>query len=70
MTINWPTPEEDTEPKTFPKVWAEVRDKYADRNNPQLHAVVQLSADNESGEVTIPTFELSVDEYFEDDTDE
>ncbi len=70
VTINWPTPEEDTEPNTFPDVWEEVRDKYADRKNPQLHAVVQLSTDNEDEEITIPTFELSVDEYFEDDPDE
>ena len=67
--VNWPSPEEG-EVDTAPENLEEIRDKYADRKNPQLHATVQLASENESGEIIIPAFELSVDEYFEDGTGE
>ena len=67
--INWPTPEDGVE-TTAPDSLDFIREKYANRDDPQLQAEIKLLPDRESDEIVIPTFELTVDEYFEDADDE
>jgi hypothetical protein len=67
--INWPTPEDGVE-TTAPESLDFIREKYANRKDPQLQAEVKLLPDRESDEIVIPTFDLTVNEYFEDTDDE
>ena len=67
--INWPTPEDGVE-TTAPDSLDFIREKYANRKDPQLQAEVKLLPDSESDEIVIPTFDLTVNEYFEDTGDE
>jgi len=67
--INWPTPEDGVE-TTAPESLDFIREKYANREDPQLQAEVKLLPDSESDEIVIPTFDLTVNEYLEDTSDE
>jgi hypothetical protein len=67
--INWPTPEDGVE-TTAPESLDFIREKYANREDPQLQAEVKLLPDRESDEIVIPTFDLTVNEYLEDTSDE
>lgn len=67
--INWPTPEDGVE-TTAPESLDFIREKYANREDPQLQVEIKVSPDRESDEIVIPTFNLTVDEYFEDADDE
>ena len=67
--INWPTPEEGVE-TTAPESLEFIREKYANREEPQLQAEVKLLPESETDEIVLPTFDLTVNEYFEDTSDE
>ena len=63
VIVSWPTPDELTEPGTFPENWEDLWYEYADRDNPKFHVVIKPE------ENTIPTFELHSPEVAETDAD-
>ncbi len=63
VLVRWPTPDEMTEPDTYPENWEYLREVYGDPENPQLNAVIQQPGeDEEITAIVIPAFRLVSEE--------
>ena len=60
--VRWPTPDEMTEPDSYPENWESLREIYGDPENPKFDATIQKPEDSEIKLIVIPPFELVSDE--------
>ena len=59
--VRWPTPDEMTEPDSYPENWEALREIYGDPANPRFDATIQKPEDSEIEVIVIPAFELVSD---------